>query len=79
MNILKLILGGVVAVVSALGMTIAVLFGLAIAESRSSQKATGIGAVAGGLSAILHSGWFWLAVLVIFSIGLFLAYRKLYL
>jgi hypothetical protein len=73
---LKLILGGIVAVVSAFGMTLAVLFALALAASN--QKATGFGAVAGSFTAVLRSGWFWLAVLVIFSIGFFLAYRKLY-
>jgi hypothetical protein len=78
LNILKLILGGVVAVVSAFGITITVFFALAIAETAHNQKATGLGAVAGGLATILHSGWFWLATFVIFAVGLFLSYRKLY-
>jgi hypothetical protein len=78
MNAIKLVLGGFVALVSAFGMTIAVLFALAITESRSTQKATGLGAVAGGFTMILHSGWFWVAVLVTFAIGFFLTYRKLY-
>lgn len=77
MTILKLILGGVVAVASAFGITVTVLFAILVAET--SRKATGVGAVAGGFTMILHSLWFWLAVLVIFSVGFFLAYRKLYL
>ena len=77
MNVIKLILGGVVAVLSALGMTLAVLMASAVLATRD-QKATGLGAVAGGFTAILHTVWFWLAVFVIFSVGLFLAYRKLY-
>jgi len=77
LNILKLVLGGVVAVVSAFGITITALFALAVAETPN-QRATGLGAVAGGLTAILHSVWFWLAVFAIFATGLFLAYRKLY-
>jgi len=74
---LKLILGRIVAVISAFGMTLAVLFALAVAETRN-QRATGLGAVAGGLTTVLHSGWFWLGTLLVFSIGFFLAYRKLY-
>jgi len=79
MNAIKLILGGIVAVLSAIGLTV-VLFGiLAIAEISRQQKAAGLGAVAGGFSMLLHSLWFWLAVFVSFAIGLFLSYRKLYL
>ena len=78
LNILKLILGGVVAVVSAFGMTITVLLALAVARTHHHQKAIGLGADAGSLTGTLHSGWFLLAVFVIFSIGFFLAYRKLY-
>ena len=78
MAALKLMLGGVVAVVSAFGMTITVLFVFAVAES-GNQKATGLGAVAGGFAMILHSMWFWLALFLVFAIGFFLTYRKLYL
>ena len=74
---LKLILGGIVAVVSAFGMTLAVLFASGIAATRN-QRGKGLGAVAAGLTPVLHSGWFWLAVLLVFSIGFLLAYRKLY-
>ncbi|MGO9211549.1 MAG: hypothetical protein ACLPXM_11580 [Terriglobales bacterium] len=77
MNILKLVLGGVVAVLSAFGMTITVLLFASIFENR--QRATGLGAVAGGWTLILHSAWFWLAVFVILALGLFLSYRKLYM
>lgn len=78
MNILKLILGGVVAVVSAFGITITVFLALLLAEAHQQQKATGLGAVAGSSIRILHCGWFWLSVFVIFAVGLFLSYRKLY-
>jgi hypothetical protein len=77
LNVLKLILGGIVAVVSASGLTITVLMVASIFEARN-QKATGLGAVAGGWTLMLHNGWFWLAVFVIFAAGLFLSYRKLY-
>jgi hypothetical protein len=78
MNILKLVLGGIVALLSAFGTTITVLMIAAIVEARN-QKATGLGAVAGGWSMMLHSAWFWLGVFVIFALGLFLSYRKLYM
>jgi len=78
MNILKLVLGGIVALLSAVGTTITVLMIAAVVEARN-QKATGLGAVAGGLSMMLHSAWFWLAVCIIFWLGFFLSYRKLYM
>ncbi|HEY6903666.1 MAG TPA: hypothetical protein VI216_05125 [Candidatus Acidoferrales bacterium] len=77
MKILKLILGGLVALTSAFGTTLAVLFILMMAEARN-QKATGLGAAAGDATMMLHSAWFWLAVFVSFAIGFFLTYRKLY-
>ena len=76
-NILKLVLGGIVAILSAIGTTLTVLMIAEIYASR--QRATGLGAVAGGVTMLLHSVWFWLAVLVIFALGFFLAYRKLYM
>ena len=77
MTALKLVLGGIVAIVSAFGMTITVLLVIAIAES-GNQKATGLGAVAGGFAMILHSIWFWIALFLVFAIGFLLTYRKLY-
>ena len=77
MNVLKLVLGGIVAVLSAFGMTLTVLMIVEIYASR--QRATGLGAVAGGWTLMLHSAWFWLAVFVIFALGLFLSYQKLYM
>jgi hypothetical protein len=78
MNAIKLILGGIVAVLSAVGLTITVFFFLAVREATHQQKAMGLGAVAGGFSMMLHSVWFWLAVFLVFAVGLFLSYRKLY-
>ena len=77
LNIAKLVLGGIVAVLSAAGLTITALM-FATVFAAWNQKATGLGAVAGGWTLMLHSGWFWLAVFVIFAVGLFLSYRKLY-
>ncbi len=83
MKTLQLLLGGVVAVVSALGLTMSLgmAIGLIVARRshRETQKAKGVGAIAGGVSETLVSPWFWLIVLVSFSVGLFLAYRKLYM
>jgi hypothetical protein len=67
-NLLKLVLGGIVAVLSAFGLTVAIF--VVVGEVRA-EKATGMGLVAGA--------WFWLAALVIFALVLFLTYRKLYL
>ncbi|HYA95649.1 MAG TPA: hypothetical protein VEC95_05190 [Terriglobales bacterium] len=78
MNILKLVLGGIVALLSAFGTTITVLMIAAVVEAHN-QKATGLHAVAGGLSMMPHSAWFWLAVCIIFWLGFFLSYRKLYM
>ncbi len=77
MNLLKLALGGIVAVLSAFGITLTVLVIVEVYASR--QRATGLGAVAGGWTLMLHSAWFWLAVFVVFALGLFLSYRKLYM
>ena len=77
MNVLRLVLGGVVAVLSAFGTTLTVLMIAVVYESR--QRVTGLGAVAGGWTLMLHSLWFWFAILVIFALGFFLSYRKLYM
>jgi hypothetical protein len=51
---------------------------LFLRSAHNQEKAMGLGTVAGSLTPLLHNGWLWLAVFVIFSIGFFLAYRKLY-
>jgi hypothetical protein len=72
MKIIKLILGGIVAVLSAFGVTLTVLVVTLSLEMRN-QTATGIGHVAYRLAPVLHSGWSWVVVFVIFSIGFFIS------
>ena len=67
-----MVFGGIVAAVSAPGLTITALMFASVWATRN-QKAVGLQAVAGGRTLMLHSSWFWVAVFVIFAVGLFLS------